>query len=178
MFAQLVYSDFCWSYRRLFLFFLHLYIFLIWVIWFYTFAIILSSIRTQFFMCICLRDAHCPPWRKKKCSVWAPLEDFEPGELWATASRVELLLAPGVLSLRWSLWNGLVAAERKKAHLIFWTCSATLRPNSKRYSHKSHFWLFQWTVPQIKWNWVHSSWIAHCFRYIKIKLWGNPLLIG
>lgn len=99
-----------------------------------------------------LFDAHCPPWRKKKFSVRAQVEDREPGELWAAASRVEPLLAPGAFSLWWSLWNGPVAAERKKkAHLIFWTCSATLRPNSKRYSHKSHFfWLFQWTVSQIK----------------------------
>lgn len=111
----------------------------------------LSSIRTHFLMCIFPREAHCPPWRKKKVSVWEPLEDCEPGELWGMASGVELLLALGAFSLQWCLWNGLVAAERRKAHHIFWTCSATLRPNSKRYSHKSHFfWLFQWTVSQIK----------------------------
>lgn len=39
----------------------------------------------------------------------------------------------------------------KKAHIIFWTCNTTLRTNSKRYSHKSHFpSLFQWTASRIK----------------------------
>lgn len=92
--------------------------------------------------CTCpapFRCPHGPPWRRDKLSGWAEVEDCRPGAPGPTASRVEVLLAPCASSLWWSLWNGLLAAEKKKARLIFWMCNTTPRTNSKTHSLKSHF---------------------------------------
>ncbi len=98
-----------------------------------------------------LRCPHGPPWRKGKLSCWVEVEDEEPGALRPKASTAEVWLAPCASSFWWSLRNGLLAAEKKKARIKFWMCNTTLRANSKRYSHKSHStWLFKWTASQIK----------------------------
>lgn len=70
-------------------------------------------------------------------------------------------------------------------NIIFWTCNTntTQTANSKRHPHKSHFLdcfygLWGKKKKKKKLNCVHGCWFTRCFRDIKIKLWGNPFLIG
>lgn len=124
--------------------------------------------------------AHSSSGWKEKLSAWAGGEDCEPDALGPEASRVEVLPAPCDFSPWWSLWNGLPAAESRREHnIIFPTWRATLRTNRKKDAHLNHISpdCFNAQSPRWKLNWVHGSWIVRCFRYIKIKLWGNPPLI-
>lgn len=130
---------------------------------------------------------------RSSCSL-RPLEERETVRLsrsgglwpwWAEFNSLQACTGPGswsLCSLLTSLkWVG-GCTERERERISYSGHATQRRQQTVKDTQINHIFL---TVSmdglrdqEKKLNWVHGCWFAHCFRYIKIKLWGNPVLIG